>query len=78
MCQDSSYFNSDVLVGTGTSKLTTSVIHLANNNLDTLNYGARIVSLGSMVIIYNFKPEIPLQVLLIINSLLPHLVMFQL
>jgi hypothetical protein len=51
---DSSYFK-DINMGTGTSKLTTSVIHLANNNLDTLNYGARIVSLYNGVNGHNLQ-----------------------
>ena len=42
-------------MGTGTSKLTTSIIHLANNNLDTGNYGARIVSLYNGVNGHNLQ-----------------------
>ncbi len=37
------------------SKLTTSTIHLANNNLDTENYGARIVSLYNGVNGHNLQ-----------------------
>ena len=45
----------DINMGTGTSKLTTSIIHLANNNLDTGNYGARIVSLYNGVNGHNLQ-----------------------
>ena len=46
---------SNLVMGSVDSKLTTSIIHLANNNLDTENYGARIVSLYNGVNGYNFQ-----------------------
>ena len=46
---------SNLIMGSVDSKLTTSTIHLANNNLDTENYGARIVSLYNGVNGHNFQ-----------------------